>query len=105
MEMAKYILSILRTQPMVVFSWGFHQPTAIENGLKFKVLGFKHTGWVVITYNQGADLFDITLSDSNMNPKYEIGGVYFDELVNTIDYYVEKVDDYNQKVIDEYSLL
>lgn len=38
MEMAKYIMSILRTNLMVVFSWGFHYPIAIKNGLRFNFL-------------------------------------------------------------------
>ena len=29
---------------MVVFSWGFNTPTAIANGLRFKVQGFKFNG-------------------------------------------------------------
>lgn len=32
MEMAQYILSILRTQMCVVWSWGFHKAIAIEDG-------------------------------------------------------------------------
>ena len=38
MEMAKYIMQILRSQLMVMWSWGFNSPIAIENGLRFKVL-------------------------------------------------------------------
>lgn len=36
--MADYILSILRMELMVVFSWGFHRPTALPNdeGLALK---------------------------------------------------------------------
>ena len=49
MEMAKYIMQILRTQPMIVFSWGFHTPVAINNGLKFKVQGYLHKGWVELS--------------------------------------------------------
>ena len=41
MEMAGYIISILRTQLMVVWSWGFNSPIAIENGVRFKVQGFR----------------------------------------------------------------
>ena len=44
MEMAKYILSIFRTQPIVVFSWGFHGAYAISNGRRFSVNGYLHQG-------------------------------------------------------------
>lgn len=103
--MSNYILSILRTQPMIVFSWGFHQPTATTDGLKFKVQGFKHRGWVVVTYNRGADLFDITLSDLFGVVEQQIEGVYFDQLVDIIDFHVERTNDYDNRVKQEYSLL
>lgn len=53
--MAEYILSILRMELMVVFSWGFHRPTALpdDKGLAFMVNGFKHRGWVFVKYNEG----------------------------------------------------
>ncbi len=105
MKMANYILSILRTQSMIVFSWGFHQPTTITDGLKFKVQGFKYRGWVVVTYNHGADLFDITLTDLSGGVVQEIEGVYFDELVGIIDDVVERTHDYQNRVKSEYSLL
>ena len=37
MEMAQYIMHILKSQLMVVFSWGFHNARAVENGLAFDV--------------------------------------------------------------------
>lgn len=65
MEMAKYIMTILKTQLMIVFSWGFHQPVAIENGLQFKVQGYKFRGVVSIVYNEGRDLFDVRFIKAN----------------------------------------
>jgi len=103
--MANYILSILKTQLMVVWSWGFNSPKALTNGLQFKVEGFIHKGWVKIIYNEGADLFDVTLLNSDMETKKEITGIYFDELVEVIDLEVEKVDNYENKVKQTYSLL
>ena len=95
--MTKYILQILITQPIIVFSWGFNTPIAIANGLRFKVQGFKFYGTVEIVYNECADLFDVKLiKDGNVVDLVE--GVYLDSLVNVIDYRVEKVDDYKQRV-------
>ena len=88
MEMAKYIMTILKAQLMIVFSWGFHQPVAIENGLQFKVQGYKFRGVVSIVYNEGRDLFDVSFIKSGKVVD-TIEGVYFDTLVNTIDFYVE----------------
>ena len=103
MEMAKYIMSILKTQIMVVWSWGFHQPIAIENGLRFKVNGFKYRGVVEVRYNEGHDLFDVNFIKSGKVVK-TIEDVFFDMLVSVIDLYVEKTSDYEKRVREEYNL-
>ena len=103
MEMAKYIMSIFKTQLMVVWSWGFHNAVAVENGLRFKVQGFKFRGIVEVVYNEGQDLFDVSFIKANKVVK-SIDGVFFDMLVDTIDYYVEKTEDYEKRVKAEYSL-
>ena len=103
MEMAKYILSIFKTQLMVVYSWGFHQPMALENGIRFKVTGFKFKGIVDVIYNEGRDLFDVSFIKRNKVIK-SIDGVYLDMLVDTIDDFVEKTSDYKERVTAEYSI-
>lgn len=104
--MAEYIFSIFRTQLMVVFSWGFHRPTALpdDGGLAFKVDGFKHRGWVFVKYNEGKDLFDIELRGNDMTIISVIEDVYFDQLVNVIDYAVERTDDYEKQVKRSYNI-
>ena len=101
--MAKYIMSILKTQLMVVWSWGFHKPVAIENGLQFKVQGYKFKGVVEVAYDEGRDLFNVRFLKANTVVN-TIEGVYFDMLVDTIDNFVEKTADYDQRVIAEYSI-
>ena len=83
MDMAQYIMSILKTKLMVVWSWGFNSPMAIPNGLRFKVQGFKFRGVVEVAYNEGKDL---------------------DMLVDVIDNKVEKTADYKERVEQTYSL-
>ena len=98
--MTKYIMSILKTQIIVVGSWGFHKPMAVENGLRFNVQGFRFRGVVEVVYNEAWDLFDVSFikGDKVINT---IEGVYFDMLVDTIDYYVEKTADYEKRVKEE----
>ena len=103
MEMAKYIMTILQTQLMVVWSWGFHKPVVIENGLQFKVQGYKFKGVVEVAYNEGRDLFDVRFLKANKVVN-TIEGVFFDMLVDTIDDYVEKTSDYAQRVNEQYSI-
>lgn len=103
MAKANYIMSILKTQLMVVWSWGFHKPMALENGLIFMVTGFKFKGVVSIVYNEAQDLFDVSFIKANKVVK-SIDGVFFDMLVDVIDDFVERTPDYDKRVVAEYSI-
>ena len=100
--MAEYILSILRSQLMVVCSWGFHNPSALPNdtGLSFMVDGFKYQGKVVVVYNAGTDLFEVILVKTGE----KVEDVYLDCLVNVIDGLVERTADYKSRVETEYGV-
>ncbi|MEN9917848.1 MAG: hypothetical protein RL662_284 [Bacteroidota bacterium] len=102
MEMANYILAILRTSQNIVWSWGFNSPKPLENGLSFKVQGFLHKGWVSVEYNEGSDLFDIKLLTDQLKEVKSIEGIYVDQLIDVIDNAVECCNNYDQKVKDEY---
>ena len=98
--MANYIISILRTKLMIVFSWGFHSASPIENGLKFFVDGYKYQGEVVITYNAGSDLFNVKFPAT----EEEIEDVYADNLVHVIDNHIEYSENYTEQVKQTYNL-
>ena len=57
LRLAKYIWTILTSQPIILMSWGIDPKTvkAIELGLEFHVQGFKHRGLVRVTLNEGLD--------------------------------------------------
>ena len=99
--MAEYIMTILRSQLMVVFSWGFNSPKRLpdDKGLRFNVEGFKYSGVVEVIYNIGSDLFEVHLSDGT-----KVEDVYLDNLVEVIDNLVEKTSNYEQRVQQEYAL-
>ena len=101
MTMAEYIMTILRSQLVVVFSWGFHRPVALPNnkGLRFQVQGFKYQGVVDVVYNDGRDLFEVSLGDGT-----RVEDVYLNNLVAVIDGLVERVDNYKEKVEAEYDI-
>ena len=101
-EMAEYIYTILLSQPTILMSWGFQRPRIINQGLSFIVNGFKHKGKVSIQYNEGQDLFNVFLFDKNEMLVDTINMVYFDQLIESIDNSVEKTDDYNDRVNNEY---
>lgn len=89
---------------MVVFSWGLHNPMRLpeDKGIAFQVNGYKHQGWVKITYNEGADLFDIELLSDQKQYVRMIKDVYCDELVDVIDNLVEKTADYSKRIQEQY---
>ena len=104
MEMAKYILQILKSRIFIIMSWGFHHPVAIENGLRFNVNGFIHQGKVEVIYNASSDLFEVRLLNTDGTIKEQTSDVYLDCLVNVIDGMVERCPDYKERVKDEYGI-
>ena len=102
MGMARYILSILRTQLMIMFSWGFHSAYAIEKGLAFFVNGYLHKGKVEIVYDEGWDLFTVRTINRDGSVKQKEEGVYLDCLVSVIDTMVERCPDYKERVMKDY---
>lgn len=105
MTIAEYILRVLRTQVIVVMSWGFHSAKAIEDGLAFQVQGFKFNGRVEITYDEGWDLFDIRLIDEDGTIRKKVEGVFVDGVVSTIDNLVEHCSNYEERVRNEYAIV
>ena len=106
MNISSYILSILRMQPNIVFSWGFNRCHALSNGIIFRVQGYLFKGWVKVIYVYGRDTFTVVLLNNSMKTVKEVEDVYLDNLIQVIDRNVECDDsfDYEQRVRDEYSL-
>lgn len=105
MKMCLYIMRILSCKPNVVMSWGICKFRALQGdeGVMFHVQGFKFNGWVKCVYDLGADLFNIFYIDNKGETQKIQKGIYFDELVDTIDREVEKVANYNQRIKELYS--
>ena len=105
MKMCLYIMRILSCKPNVVMSWGVCKFRALQGdeGVMFHVQGFKFNGWVKCVYDLGADLFNIFYIDNKGETQKIQKGIYFDELVDTIDREVEKVANYNQRVKELFS--
>jgi hypothetical protein len=84
----------------IIFSWGFHSASALENGLRFMVNGYKYQGEVVIRYNESTDLFNVKFTDT----EEEIEDVYADNLVHVIDNHIEYSENYTEQVKQTYNL-
>jgi hypothetical protein len=104
MEIARYIYRILRSNPIIMMSWGFHDAYAVEDGLRFSVDGYIHSGSVQVKYNAGTDSFDVSTFNRDGSTKNHIEDIYLDCLVPTIDGMVERTPDYKERVKKQYSL-
>ena len=106
-EIGQYILSLFKTRLDIVTSWGLDPETLrpIKYGIQFHVQGFKHTGLVRVILNEGADLFEVTLLSEAGEVVKHIEDVFLDTLISTIDEAVEKTDDYDKRLCEEYPFL
>ena len=106
-RLARYIWAILTSQPIILMSWGVDPKTVktIELGLEFHVQGFKHTGLVRVTLNEGLDLFEVSLIDENGEIVNTIESVFCDNLVAVIDSAVEKCENYQERISQEYGII
>ena len=110
-EMAGYILDIFRTQPFIIMSWGLDTKSlrlstdeAGNYGISFAVQGFKHKGKVKVLYDPGSDTFVLHLIDGSGAIIKTREDIFLDELVSVIDDAVEKVDNYQERVHQEYGI-
>jgi len=106
-EIASYILSIFRTNPFVVMSWGINPAsiTIVEVGVKFHVQGFIHTGFVQVVLNEGEDLFEVTLISEEGETLKTIEHIFVDNLICVIDDAVEKCENYQERISQEYGII
>lgn len=106
-EIGQYILTILKSRLDIVTSWGLDPETLrpIKYGIQFHVQGFKHTGLVRVILNEGADLFEVTLLSEAGEVVKHIEDVFLEMLISTIDEAVEKTDDYEKRISEEYPYL
>ena len=107
LRLARYIWAILTSYPIILMSWGVDPKTvkAIELGLEFHVQGFKHRGLVRVTLNEGLDLFEVSLIDENDKIVNTIESVFCNNLVAVIDGAVEKTDNYEKSIREEYGII
>jgi hypothetical protein len=106
-EIGQYILTILKTRLDIVTSWGLDPETLrpIKYGIQFHVQGFKHNGLVRVTLNEGADLFEVCLISDNGEMTDSRESIFLEDLISTIDELVEKTDDYEKRISEEYPFL
>ena len=87
-RLARYIWTILTSQPIILMSWGIDPKTVrtIELGLEFHCQG-------------------VSLIDENGEIVNTIESVFCDNLVAVIDSAVEKCENYEERISQEYSII
>ena len=104
-RMAEYIMVILKSRWQIMWSWGPSRFTALNEGLMWHVQGYLlNNGWVKVLYNYGTDAFDVFFLNNKKQLIKKVEEVYLDNLVDVIDYYVEKTSDYEKRVREEYQI-
>ena len=98
LKLAGYIWSILKTQPIIVMSWGVDMDTIkpVEGGLEFHVQGFKHTGMVQIILDEGKDLFEIHLIPDSEGERKIIEDDYLSKITTVRKVHYVTKDPYQQ---------
>ena len=75
-------------------SWAMQHPAAIvwegRTGLIFRVNGLQHRGSVIVTLDEGRDLYDVATLNDKSETIQERTGVFCDELAHVIDTMVER---------------
>lgn len=75
-------------------SWGAHSWRAAiyrdMASLVFKVSGLLHKGYVYVAYNEGADTYEVILTNFRGTVKKRIGDVYCDNLGYILDTHIER---------------
>jgi len=86
-----------------MISWGFKNPTIVENGLEFQVSGLIHKGWVKVNRNM-TGLFNIEIIGKKNTVKYSLEDVHLEELIKVLDLQIERVDNYSEVISKMYGL-
>jgi hypothetical protein len=91
-SMQELVSAISRT--LKVITWAACGWTKMNKALlRFRVSAHRHKGYVYIAVN-GADLFDIWLTNLKGDVKKTFTDVYVEDLITVIDDEIEKMPDY-----------
>jgi hypothetical protein len=93
-NVSKVIFDQIRgLDPLAFLAWGVKNMVYMNDGLKFKTSGMvKRKCYVYIRYDYGQDLYEIIFARIRKNEwivDHKVTQVYFDDLVNHIDNYVQ----------------
>lgn len=88
---ANVIYHHLSTNLLIQWSWGFHSPKAIVNGLKFHVRGLAFQGEITIRFDHANKNFVIVFYTVSGGYVRKVTNVRLDELINVLDRNIDGV--------------
>lgn len=90
----KETLMLLMVDKGIYYSWGITKQVNLQNkGLLLKVSANHHKGWVLITLGW-EDLYKVKIISNNGKVLNEYEGIFFEDLVETIDNRIERLETY-----------
>lgn len=89
------LLLLHHPTPTKFWSWGVERKiNYLDKGLLLYVNANRHTGWLLISLSF-KDLYDVHLFELGKKElKHSITDLYFDQLLDAIDDYIEKKENY-----------
>lgn len=99
-EIAKTIIDQIKAfDKWALMGWGAKNYLCVKNGLAFQINTPKlSNGWVNIELDLALDLYNLSFYNNRKKKVSEVKGVFFDELVRTIDLHIEK-EDYQKRIV------
>jgi hypothetical protein len=85
-------------------SWGIENVVGCNMTLGFHVQGYKFTGRVFVSYDIDTSCLNIAMFDDSLGNVQNITGIDSSVLVDTLDQNIELVENYEERVSNQYGL-
>ena len=89
---ANVIYRHLSTNLLIQWSWGFHSPKAIVNGLKFRVRGLAFQGEITIRFDHSNNNYVVVFYTESGEHVRKVTNVRWDELIDMLDKNIDGAD-------------
>ena len=89
---SKIIYHHLRTNLLIQWTWGFHSPKSLCNGLQFSVRGLAFQGMIRIRLNSGNNLCVLIFFNEHGEQVRKMWDIALDSLISVLDRNIDGVD-------------
>ena len=89
---SKIIYHHLRTNLLIQWTWGFHSPQSLHNGLQFCVKGLAFEGMIRIRLNRGDSRCVLLFLNERGEQVRKVWNVPLEELIDLLDRNIDGVD-------------